>query len=176
MKSQKQIVKDKIVKELYQLKKDHKQKLEEYIKKTQYARDSVDWSKVDWKKKVIKHYEGIYNKHFKNPLLTFLNHDLKIRIVGLVERDEYRIYAITAPWMIDTIVEIMIKLNSKQKKKMKLTEIDPLTNEKSRWVSGGTSLTDKYDNNSAEITGKHWAENVRLEVERIIYSDIHKMR
>lgn len=149
------------------------------IQKTEPLRKAIDWSKTDWKQEVIKNYEKLYETQFKHPSLKFLNHGLKISIVGLIERPDYRVYTIISPWMIDVIVEFMISLKKKQIKKLDkelgTTQLCPMTNEKSRFISAGTSLTDKYNIESAERTGKFWADQVAHKVDRILYSDIHKM-
>lgn len=144
------------------------------------SRHSTDWSNGKWKKRVLINYKWMYEKHFKNPILMSMNHSVGIKIINPIETEYFRVYAILTPWMLDCIVEFMIDLNKTQiniaEKKLHITQVSPLTNEKTRWVMAGTSLVDRYTKKKAIDVGTHWSNNLLYDAFRIVHCDLHIKR
>jgi hypothetical protein len=66
-----------------------------------------------------------------------------VNIVGLVDRPKFRAYVIATDWVGDPVIEFKMMLTKNQKAKMKkefYNEVSTINDEKSRWVTWGTSI------------------------------------
>ena len=135
------------------------------------------YSDTNWKKCVLDNYKELQGEFDKLPIKRLHTMEgFEIEIINPIEHELFRVYAILTPLVLDVIIEFKIELDTHQKMlaKRSWTRVSALTNEKSRWVSAGTSLVDRYTKKGLIEMGTHWSENAFAEVFRIATYKIHK--
>lgn len=147
-------------------------------KKTYSSRCDKDWSGDKWKEGVTNHYKKMLKEFDKPPLnsLSVFNFSVDVEIIGPITTPYFRCYSILTPWVLDPVIEFMVDLDEKQKKTAKsfyLTRVESLTNEKSRWVSAGTSLVKDHPYPRLVKMGTKWANDMVYNGFRIIFAHTH---
>ena len=144
-------------------------------------RHLADWSGKKWISGVVANYKEMQKEFEKASIFlnektgresSLLKEGLGIELIGLMEEEEFRIYSLLTPWVLDMIMEFKIDLDDVQIKRLKeagASMVSPLTNEKSRWVMAGTSLVNQHPRDALIRMGKNWAENTYFFANRIIF-------
>lgn len=149
--------------------------------------DGKNWKKYITKVYGERHKKGLWmlDKFQRDIFKGKEYHPVKktIEILHPVEGKLMRTYTLLSPHFMDTIIEFKVDLTPTQIKDLKnpggryhYTQINPMTNEKSRWVVDGTSLPFQHPPNLRRRIAARWSENAYAEGIRVLSSYMHKRK